>query len=778
MLQLFDNKYPYTDFHELNLDWIISKMIQLDHKLTNFVSLNTIKYADPIEWNIASQYGTNTVVIDPATGIAYISTQPVPAGVSISDPAYWTEIFNLQQIIGNITDNLTLHNNVQSPTLLFSVSTGDWILWNNKLYVATADMIAGTALIEGSNIDAASVEALTKYYTDSVRTDLVAIIGSLSDLQTSDTSSIVNAINSVLSVTAATIGDLNDLTSSDKTSIVNAINSVITDLSGMIGDLNDLNTTDKTSLVNAINEVLDTAGKIVYNPSDAFGLDSTGVTDCADILEGINDNVGFKAGTYLISRGCTINCNMQFPEGAKLNIASGVVVTIEGYIDAGVYEIFTGDGYVMIRGNDFSYPEWFGAKHDLTTDDSGAIQKAFNAISAGAVILQAGKYNYYQDSEPTVGYRCENTITIASSQSDVAIKCNHGKAVICSTASVGFDIQGSTDNGNLDFVSNITLENIILFYVGTTVTASAYNTVIGIRVHGGIRNRTYNCELYNYLTCIYSDTIVAHYIEDCTLHTINTAYGCCIYLNDNVINGAIYPNASFHVDGSILHGGANTIAIVGNGSTLSDLFVRNNEMGGHFECVGLTISSDVQPMVSALDIHITDNIMDNVRRGIDIYGGGVSAASCHIAGNWIANNADYAILLRAMNNASIEGNILNGVLSNNAYQICLNSCQHASIVSNSLSEFRCGIQLIGSLYASICSNSLQSAKNLNTTAIQLDATSNRNNVSNNIIYRATGGSMVYAIDVAGTENVVNWNIKQPGISNNIVSGNIVDGAST
>ena len=258
MLQLFDNKYPYTDFHELNLDWIISRLIQMDHKLTNFVSLNTIKYADPIEWNIASQYGTNTVVVDPATGIAYLSTQPVPAGVSIGDPAYWTEIFNLQQIIGNITDNLTLHNNGQSPTLLFPVSVGDWILWNNKLYVATADMVAGTALIVGSNIDEANVEDLTKYYTDAVRTNLVAIIGALADLQTSDTSSIVNAINSVLSDTAAIIGDLNDLTTTDKTSIVNAINETVVNIGNLdakVGDLANLTTSDTTSIVNAINSL-------------------------------------------------------------------------------------------------------------------------------------------------------------------------------------------------------------------------------------------------------------------------------------------------------------------------------------------------------------------------------------------------------------------------------------------------------------------------------------------------------------------------------------------
>lgn len=152
------NDFPYTDFHELNLTWLIKKMIELNSTVKNFVSLNTIKYADPIQWDITKQYETNTVVIDPNTGTAYISVQPVPSGVELSNPDYWTVVFNLSQIISAINNNLTVHDAGMSPTATFESSMGDWVLWNNVLYIVTTDIVPGTAYVVGTNIKQISVE--------------------------------------------------------------------------------------------------------------------------------------------------------------------------------------------------------------------------------------------------------------------------------------------------------------------------------------------------------------------------------------------------------------------------------------------------------------------------------------------------------------------------------------------------------------------------------------------------------------------------------------------
>ena len=59
----FFNEYPYTDFHEMNLTWVIQTILKMDTSLKEFIINNAIKYADPIQWNITRQYEENTIVI-------------------------------------------------------------------------------------------------------------------------------------------------------------------------------------------------------------------------------------------------------------------------------------------------------------------------------------------------------------------------------------------------------------------------------------------------------------------------------------------------------------------------------------------------------------------------------------------------------------------------------------------------------------------------------------------------------------------------------------------
>ena len=42
------DKYPYTNFHELNDDWIIKTLREFGQRLDEFVAANQLTYADPI----------------------------------------------------------------------------------------------------------------------------------------------------------------------------------------------------------------------------------------------------------------------------------------------------------------------------------------------------------------------------------------------------------------------------------------------------------------------------------------------------------------------------------------------------------------------------------------------------------------------------------------------------------------------------------------------------------------------------------------------------------
>ena len=94
---IFD-KYPYTNFHEMNDDWIIQTMRLFDEKLDEFVAMNSLTYADPIAYDPDAIYPANTVVIYENT--AYVSKQAIPAGMlPTTGGEYWLMIFPFGDLI-------------------------------------------------------------------------------------------------------------------------------------------------------------------------------------------------------------------------------------------------------------------------------------------------------------------------------------------------------------------------------------------------------------------------------------------------------------------------------------------------------------------------------------------------------------------------------------------------------------------------------------------------------------------------------------------------------
>ena len=157
----FFEQFPYTNFHELNLDWIIRTLKELDGSLTDFVKLNTIKYANPIEHDITRSYETNTVVVDSHSGNAYISVKPVPNGVSVDNTEYWTEIFNYVNDVDKVRSGIS-HNNKNSATATADIAEGSMFWYYGNLYQATKDITAGDQFVVGSNCKSVTLNELLK----------------------------------------------------------------------------------------------------------------------------------------------------------------------------------------------------------------------------------------------------------------------------------------------------------------------------------------------------------------------------------------------------------------------------------------------------------------------------------------------------------------------------------------------------------------------------------------------------------------------------------------
>lgn len=143
--------FPFTNLHELNLDWLVQTVKQLETELTKFVALNTIKYADPFQWDIKSQYAQNTLVIEPQDGTAYLSIQPVPQGVQITNTDYWTPVFTLQNYTNALKKAITTvpqQENGQQATMEIPANSvffvGDVLCTNKDVIPVTSIVIIGS----------------------------------------------------------------------------------------------------------------------------------------------------------------------------------------------------------------------------------------------------------------------------------------------------------------------------------------------------------------------------------------------------------------------------------------------------------------------------------------------------------------------------------------------------------------------------------------------------------------------------------------------------------
>lgn len=169
------------EMYQYNLGWLIEELLSFKQDLATAIDLKTIKYADPIQWDITTQYPANTVVINPKNGTAYMSKVPVPAGVELKNTNYWVVVFNYQDIYNKIMDGVAFNNRDQDYATK-DLLVNDLVWYAGDLYRATREIPTGSKYIPGTNLIKTSIESLlARYYgrdrTAQISNDTVNVSG-------------------------------------------------------------------------------------------------------------------------------------------------------------------------------------------------------------------------------------------------------------------------------------------------------------------------------------------------------------------------------------------------------------------------------------------------------------------------------------------------------------------------------------------------------------------------------------------------------------------------
>lgn len=150
-------------YYMYDLTWLVKKITSFEAELNAAIDLKTIHYADPIQWNITTQYAPNTVVVDPNTGTAYMSKVPVPAGILLTNTDYWVAIFNYQRIYDKIMAGVAF-NDRDNLTASKDLKMHDLVWYTGDLYRCTRDIPQGTVYTPGVNLAPTTIADCLEYY--------------------------------------------------------------------------------------------------------------------------------------------------------------------------------------------------------------------------------------------------------------------------------------------------------------------------------------------------------------------------------------------------------------------------------------------------------------------------------------------------------------------------------------------------------------------------------------------------------------------------------------
>lgn len=200
----YNYEYPYVDSNRFNIDWVISNMKQLQKDFDLFVVMNEVKYAEPLEWSIDTQYEKNTIVQTRNGEKTYLSKQPVPAGINITNTDYWLMLADYAPTFDRLRLSIVPIDIENSSIAPFDIPR-DTILWyRGTLYKALVNIYEGDDLRPNVTLEPTTIQHLIDLVSQRLSTaendisdlsqdmynakaDITTLFGSVGALQTKTT---------------------------------------------------------------------------------------------------------------------------------------------------------------------------------------------------------------------------------------------------------------------------------------------------------------------------------------------------------------------------------------------------------------------------------------------------------------------------------------------------------------------------------------------------------------------------------------------------------------
>lgn len=355
---------PEGHEYQYDLGWLVRKLLAFETELNTAIDLKTIHYADPLQWDITTQYSPNTVVVDPKTGTAYMSKVPVPSGVQLTNTDYWVVVFNYQRIYDKIMSGVAFNDqdNLESSK---DIQKYDFVWYGGDLYQAQRDIPQGAKYVPDVNIVPATIaDALAAYYGDTRTAAVTSDTVTVAETQT------IAAKNRVINVTGdqtITAGDIAE-TSANRT--IKTIADYHVDVDGNFSDHVDGVTTKNYG------------GAVTAAYGSSLDIGVTG-TYTADYSGTVTETFKNKRNVTLKDTTVTASGNMSISAN-QFDLTSNEKTFPIRFPDKTVDLYNVGSGV-------YSTPQDFGAIGDGVADDTNALQTLFSTAN-GIIMIPDGTY--------------------------------------------------------------------------------------------------------------------------------------------------------------------------------------------------------------------------------------------------------------------------------------------------------------------------------------------------------------------------------------------------